>query len=65
MTSHRTVIELGRWRISVKFGRYRFGWRHPDAGVFSWGLGFCTGNAVRRTREHPMSKQRGLPEEER
>ena len=45
------VYEIGRWRISVRFGRYRFG-LHRTIGwsAFSWGLGFCTGNAVRRNR---------------
>lgn len=43
--------EIGRWRISIRFGRYRFG-LHRTIGwsAFSWGLGFCTGNAVRRNR---------------
>jgi hypothetical protein len=44
------VLTPGRWRVRVKFGRYRIGFHRGGPGVYSWGLGFCTGNAVRRSR---------------
>lgn len=46
----RHVFTPGRWRISVKFGRYQFGFHRSMPGAYSWGLGFCCGNAVRRTK---------------
>lgn len=45
------VMTPGRWRIRIKFGLYRLGLNRTDGwSAFSWGLGFCTGNAVRRPR---------------
>ena len=48
---NRHVFTPGRWRISVTFGRYRIGFHRIGSGAYSWGAGFCAGNAVRLTKE--------------
>ena len=49
------VWYIGRWRFMVKFGRYRFGvGRMNGWSSFTWGLGFCCGNVVRRSAKRPV-----------
>lgn len=48
----RMILNIGRFRIASKFGRYRFGFHRCD-GHLTMGLGLLWFNAMRRNRAVP------------
>jgi hypothetical protein len=48
MARPRIVVNLGRRRLTVRFGRHRFGFHRPRPGACTFGLGLCCGSCLRR-----------------
>lgn len=44
----KLVVDIGRRRLMVRFGRCRFGLRRVHPGAFTFGAGFCCGNYLSR-----------------